>query len=214
MPALRILILADDPLVRSGLTLIEQTGLDVVGLEHGGADLVAALDLYRPDAILWDAGMEPERANVRAMNERLSSLAPIMPPVVVLVPEQHGADLARQVREAGARGVLLRSARPSVLAAALRATVEGLVAIDPALLAALAPAREPPAPNPPEALTPRETEVLRLLAEGLANKQIAQHLGVSEHTVKFHINAIMGKLGAGSRTEAVVRATRAGLILL
>jgi len=63
-------------------------------------------------------------------------------------------------------------------------------------------------------LTPREQEVLQLLAEGLPNKAIASQLSISEHTVKFHVNAIMGKLGAQSRTEAVTRATRAGLILL
>ncbi len=68
--------------------------------------------------------------------------------------------------------------------------------------------------RPVEDLTPRELEVLQLLAEGLANKAIAQRLGVSDHTIKFHVNAILGKLGAQSRTEAVVRATRLGLIVL
>jgi DNA-binding NarL/FixJ family response regulator len=68
--------------------------------------------------------------------------------------------------------------------------------------------------SPLEPLSPRELDVLRGLAEGLANKQLARSLGISEHTVKFHINAILGKLRAQSRTEAVVRATRAGLILL
>lgn len=214
MSNLRILILADDPLVRSGLALIEQTGLDVAGMEHSGVDLLAALDLYRPDAILWDAGWEPDQAAVRAINRRLSGLAATLPPVVVLVPDQPGPELAGQLRQAGASGVLLRNARAEVLSAALRAAAEGLVVLDPTLSSALPPATEPPEPAPAEALTPRELEVLRLLAEGLANKQIAKRLGVSEHTVKFHLNAIMGKLGAGSRTEAVVRATRAGLILL
>ena len=65
-----------------------------------------------------------------------------------------------------------------------------------------------------EPLTPRELEVLKRMAEGLSNKQIARELAISEHTIKFHVNAILGKLGAQSRTEAVVRATRAGLILL
>jgi DNA-binding NarL/FixJ family response regulator len=65
-----------------------------------------------------------------------------------------------------------------------------------------------------EDLTPRELEVLGLLAEGLPNKAIGLRLGISEHTVKFHVNAVLGKLGAQSRTEAVVRATRLGLILL
>ncbi len=74
----------------------------------------------------------------------------------------------------------------------------------------------PPSPPdaPAEALTPREREVLQLLAEGLANRAIAQRLAISEHTVKFHVNAILGKLNAQSRTEAVVRAARLGLLIL
>jgi DNA-binding NarL/FixJ family response regulator len=76
------------------------------------------------------------------------------------------------------------------------------------------PRSERPAEAPAEALTPRELEVLQLLAEGLPNKTIARQLSISEHTVKFHLNAIMSKLGAQSRTEAVVRATRLGLIIL
>lgn len=214
MPALRILILADDPLVRAGLKLIEQAGMDVAGQEHSGVDLIAALDLYRPDAVLWDAGWEASRTAVRALCDRIASLRASLPPTVVLVPDQSRLDLARQIREAGARGVLLRNAQVSVLAAALQAAAEGLIVLDPSLLGSLPPARETAEPAPSEDLTSRELQVLHLLAEGLSNKQIAQRLGVSEHTVKFHINALMGKLGAGSRTEAVVRATRSGLILL
>ena len=80
---------------------------------------------------------------------------------------------------------------------------------------------QPPGPSPArdpadlvEELTPRETEVLQLLADGLTNKAIAQRLGISDHTVKFHVNAVLGKLGAQSRTEAVVRASRLGLLQL
>jgi DNA-binding NarL/FixJ family response regulator len=90
----------------------------------------------------------------------------------------------------------------------------GLASLDPALAAALIPPQDQ-APTPPaEELTPRELEVLRLVAQGLPNKAIAQRLEISEHTVKFHVNAILGKLGVQSRTEAVVHATRLGLILL
>ena len=84
---------------------------------------------------------------------------------------------------------------------------------DPALALSPAPAHDP-ALALAEDLTPRETEVLQLLADGLTNKAIAQRLGISDHTVKFHVNAILGKLGAQSRTEAVVRATQHGLLLL
>jgi DNA-binding NarL/FixJ family response regulator len=100
------------------------------------------------------------------------------------------------------------------LVAAAQAVANGLVVVEPKLTVSLLPATESDDFIPDEQLTPREMEVLQRLAEGLTNKAIAQELGISEHTVKFHVNAIMGKLQAQSRTEAVVRATRLGLILL
>jgi DNA-binding NarL/FixJ family response regulator len=98
-----------------------------------------------------------------------------------------------------------------------------LAVVDRDFISALTSSGQPLAPktwddreveSPIEELTPRELAALRLLAEGLPNKTIALRLGISEHTVKFHVNAILGKLGVASRTEAVVRATRLGLILL
>ena len=115
-------------------------------------------------------------------------------------------------------GVLSSEANADELAAGIAAVAEGLWVGAPGLVEGLmrlpkggeSSGEEPLA----EPLTAREKEVLQHMAEGLANKQIALALGISEHTVKFHINAILGKLNAQSRTEAVVRATRAGLILL
>jgi DNA-binding NarL/FixJ family response regulator len=89
-----------------------------------------------------------------------------------------------------------------------------LIALDPALADVVQPSRDLLPQPPAEELTPRELEVLQLLAEGLSNKAIAYRLDISEHTVKFHVNAILGKLSAQSRTEAVVQATRLGLIIL
>lgn len=101
------------------------------------------------------------------------------------------------------------------MAASLEAVAQGLVVLDSGLATALFSASLPTlATLPLETITPREREVLQLLAEGLPNKAIAQRLGISEHTVKYHVNALLGKLDAQSRTEAVVRATRLGLILL
>jgi len=94
------------------------------------------------------------------------------------------------------------------------AAAHGLVVLDPSLVNPVLEARDPSSASLVEELTPRELEVLGLLAEGLPNKAIARRLGISDHTVKFHVNAVLGKLGAQSRTEAVVRATRLGLILL
>ena len=123
----------------------------------------------------------------------------------------------------GARAILRRDADPGQVAAALRALLRGLGVVDGAFAAALARPVGLPTLKPwddrqtdplIEELTPRELAVLRLVAEGLPNKTIAVKLGISEHTVKFHVNAILGKLGVASRTEAVVRATRLGLIFL
>ena len=86
--------------------------------------------------------------------------------------------------------------------------------IDPAFPASVLPTRSELSSSPTEELTPREMEVLQLVAEGLPNKQIATRLGISDHTVKFHVDAILGKLGAHSRTEAVTRAARLGLLVL
>jgi DNA-binding NarL/FixJ family response regulator len=97
---------------------------------------------------------------------------------------------------------------------AVMAVAEGLVTVDPAFDESLRPARELPSLPLVEELTPRELEVLQVLARGLSNKAIGYHLDISEHTVKFHVNAIMSKLGAQSRTEAAVRATQMGLVIL
>jgi DNA-binding NarL/FixJ family response regulator len=113
---------------------------------------------------------------------------------------------------AGALGVLLRNADGERLLAALRAVASGVAVLEPALLAAFVNARAAPADA--LALTPRETEVLALVAEGLSNKLIADRLKISEHTAKFHLNAILNKLGAETRTEAVVLAARRGLLML
>lgn len=205
---MRVLIVADDPLARAGLAalLADQPGCAVVGQVAGEADLPDALDVHRPDVTLWDLGWDPTSSL-----ERLADLADAGPPIVALLPDEAHATGART---AGARGLLLRDTGADPLVAALMAVAQGLVVLEPSLAAAmLAAGDQAPAPLIEE-LTPRELEVLQLLAEGLPNKAIARRLDISQHTVKFHVNAILGKLGAQSRTEAVVRATRMGLILL
>ena len=101
----------------------------------------------------------------------------------------------------------------SRLAAALRALGSDLLVFDDALLPPLLRPRSAPQTQP-EPLTPREIEVVQLLAQGLSNRRIAERLGISEHTAKFHVNSIVGKLGAQTRTDAAVRAARLGLVLL
>lgn len=205
---LRALIIANDPLARAGLAtlLAGQPGCTITGQVSGETDLAVAVEVYLPDVVVWDLGWDPTVAL-----ERLADLAEAGPPIVGLLPDEtHAAD----AWIAGARGLLLREVAAESLVAALTAVTRGLMVLDPALADALRPTGDlTPAPLV-EDLTPRELEVLQLLAEGLSNKAIAYQLDISEHTIKFHVNAIMRKLGAQSRTEAAVRATRMGLILL
>jgi len=226
MPDLRVLIVADDPLVRTGLaTLLAQPpGCTVVGQMAGEADVLVELHRYHPDIVVWDFGWEsafrsrpprhstpPEQSGATTDLEHLVDIREAGQAVVVLLADVTDA-LA--VWTAGVRGLLLRDVDVATLAIALPAVAQGLVVLDATLALALFPLRQLQPASPVEALTPRELEVLQLLAEGLPNKAIANCLHISEHTVKFHVNALLGKLGAQSRTEAVVRATRLGLLLL
>ncbi len=218
MPAfnddLRVLVVASSPLARAGLTALLEgaDGIDIIGQSADDHALGDALDVYQPDALIWDMGWEPLQHL-----ERLGEVGKAA--VLALIADEATAlEASPALIGAGVRGLMLQDARADTLAAALNALGQGLVVITPAVAEslrterALSPESEP---NPLiDALTPREMEVINLIAEGLPNKNIAARLGISEHTVKFHVNAILTKLGAQSRTEAVVRATRMGLIAL
>ncbi len=201
---MRLLVVSADPLVRGGLAALLATapGLAVVEQAAPGREAEAALRRSAPEVAAFDTGAGD------AFAEPLRDLAARLPVVALLWSQSQGAEALA----AGARGAVFRDAPAERLAAALAAAARGLVALD----AALAPAvvRAAPAGALDEPLTPRELEVLALLAEGLANKAIAARLGISEHTAKFHLNAILGKLGAESRSEAIVRAARLGLVAL
>ena len=120
-------------------------------------------------------------------------------------------DAARAAWAVGARGLLARGADGADLLAALGAVARGLAVLDPAFADDLVPAAAPPPDDP---LTDREREVLVLVAEGLPNKLVADRLGVTERTARYHVAQILAKLGAQSRTEAVVQAARLGLVVL
>jgi two-component system, NarL family, nitrate/nitrite response regulator NarL len=216
---LPLLLVGDDPLARSGLAALLAAEPDLAIVAQAAPSELAAGKALAGDlalrVALWDLGLAPGPAL-----GRLADLAGSGPPVLALLADE---ELAADAYAAGARGLLFRDAAPGRLAAALRALAQGLVVLDGSLAGLLAspseddgdPAEvEPSNVEPAEPLTPREVEVLQLLAEGLSNKQIAARLAVSEHTAKFHVAAILGKLGAETRTDAVVRAARTGLILL
>lgn len=203
---MRLLIVADDPLARSGLAalLADRPELPIVGQVGNDEQLLNNLELFRPELLLLDLGWDADELSLE--------LNDLPVPTIALLPP---TGLVAESWLAGARAILPRQATASQIEAAAQAIGQGLTVLDERLREGLRPAGVPAGELPPsESLTPREQEVLQLVAEGLANRAIAQRLVISEHTVKFHINAIMTKLAAQSRTEAVVRATRLGLLLL
>lgn len=213
----RIAIASPYPLVRAGLgALLSAAGdMEVVGSTASLADLAALVGAERPDLVLLEVESEEDEALAT-----IARLAEEHPGLALLAlggypsPALLGAVLA-----AGARGYLLRDATGEDLVGAVRAALQGFTlfhpAVVPALLDGLGGRRAPErASSGGEVLTPRELEVLQLMAEGLTNKAIARRMGISEHTVKFHVGAMLGKLGAASRAEAIAIAARQGLILV
>jgi two-component system, NarL family, nitrate/nitrite response regulator NarL len=206
MEELRVLVVSGDPLARAGLGLLlgGQDGITVSGQVAPDEDWPGPGDPDAPHAALWDLGL-----GLRSGVEELRALSSGLPVVAVVADE---AD-AREALAAGARGALSRNADGDLLAAALRAAALGLIVLEEVYARSFAPVQAEPT-TLAEPLTPRELEVLQRLTQGLSNKQIAQRLGVSDHTAKFHVNAILGKLGVQSRSEAIVQAVRLGLVVL
>jgi DNA-binding NarL/FixJ family response regulator len=199
---LRVLIVSDDPLAREGLSalLAREGGL----AEAGQCPTEAAHRIARTaaaDVLLWDVG-----GGGRGIPDGTG-----LPPVLALVSEPLQAS---ETLAGGALGCVSRGTGSGRLAAALQAVASGLHVLDEPLAGALLRPSPFDADAAVEPLTPREQEVLGLLSLGLTNKAIAGRLAISEHTAKFHVNAVIGKLGVESRTEAVVKAARMGLVVL
>jgi two-component system, NarL family, response regulator YdfI len=194
---IRLLIAAPSAVTRAGLEALmaSSPGVELVG---SYPDLSAVEDL-RPDVVL---AAVPQAELVPAAA------------IVLLTADQQPPWTADAIR-AGVRALLPRDASAAGILAAVEAAASGLAVVDPrdleVLLASAAPA---PLLGDPPAITARELEVLRMMAEGAANKTIAWKLGISDHTVKFHVASILTKLNAGSRTEAVTLGIRRGLIML
>ena len=206
--AVRILIVDDFAVVRQGLRmfLALDPELEVVGEAENGAEGLRLAHELRPDIVLMDL--------VMPMMDGVSSIAAIrreLPEVEVLALTSVLQDaLIFGAIRAGASGYLLKDTEADELRRAIKAAVAGQVQLSPEVAARLA--RESWASSGPEPLTPRETDVLRLLASGLSNKEIASQLGLSDRTVKHHVSNILGKLGVLSRTQAAVCAVRLGLV--
>lgn len=215
---IRVFIVAASPLARAGLeNLLASQQIEVAGSFSNLEEVAARLDDIPADAILVDSTGEPFGPFLDAL--LASSLAPDFS--VVLLVEPSSLTASAEALRAGVRAVLPNDVSREQLAAALQAAASGFVVFLSAQVPAAVTngfsfgATQPRALDElAEALTPRESEVLQMLASGLANKEIAAKLAISEHTVKFHVASILGKLGAASRTEAVALGIRRGLVLL
>jgi DNA-binding NarL/FixJ family response regulator len=204
---LRVLVVGEDPLARSGLVALLSEGQDLTVAGQCAPDEAAALlRSTAADVVLWDTGVETP-ADLEELHEIAEGGGPGL--VVLTGGEGRVPDLLG----AGARGILTRETDGARLLAALQAASLGLVVVDERLSAGALRRRAAAEPLV-ESLTPRELEVLALIGQGLSNRAIADRLAISEHTAKFHVNAILGKLGAQTRAEAVALGVRSGLLLL
>ena len=207
----QLLVAASTLLTRAGLsTLLEERGCLV--LAHvDGTDLPADIDRYQPDALVIDLGFEGD-----AMRERFALVEADLPVLALIDADERSriSPLLLLLALFPQFALLLRDSDPDLIAAAVDALASGLSVIDPRLSGKLAAPVQGPLALAQSPLTARENDVLQLLARGLTNRAIALELGITQHTVKFHVNAIMSKLDVQSRTEAVVRATQLGLIVL
>jgi DNA-binding NarL/FixJ family response regulator len=204
---IRVALVDDHPVVREGLTsaLDGELDLEIVGATGSTEDLIAQGAQWRPDVVLLDFEM-PGLSGVRAVRE----LARAMPDARVVIFTAYADDdkIVGAVR-AGARGYILKGAPATEVARAIRDVNAGGSFLPPPIAAVLAAEVREPAPA---ALTEREREVLRFVADGLSNKQIARRMGIAERTVKFHLNSVMTKLGADNRAQAVAVAARRRLL--
>jgi len=210
---IRILICDDHPVVRDGLVAILETQPDfeIVGAAGDGREAVAEALARQPNVIVLDLEM-PGMDGVEA----LRAIRARDPAARVLVFTAFDTDeRILSAIQAGAQGYLLKGAPREELFHAIRVVHAGGSLLQPAVASRLIrQASRGPASSLPEPLTEREIEVLQLIAQGLQNKEIAARLTISERTVKFHVSAILDKLGAGNRTEAVALAHQLGLVEL
>jgi DNA-binding NarL/FixJ family response regulator len=199
---IRVLVVDDHGVVRAGLDqLLSATpGVEVVGRATDGLDAVDQADVLRPDVVLMDLSM-PVLDGVEATRRIVASGGPSR---VVILTSFSDQERVLAAIDAGARGYVLKDAEPDELVRAIRAAAVGDVPLDPKAARALVSARTaPPGPAAGD-LSPREHEVLDLVRSGLANKQIARQLGISEKTVKAHLTRIFQELGVNDRTQAAL----------
>jgi NarL family two-component system response regulator YdfI len=219
---IRTLVAAASPVVRTSLEslLASSAGITIVAVTSG-EPLADDIEAHEPDVVVFAADSADARPSPAAIAAQVALSPDALsrtPTLVLLVEDPTSAWVAEALR-AGARSVLAHNAPAAEIVAAVEAAAAGLVTLPPEIAAELVSAGRPSTvtrdlAEHAQPLTPRELEVLGMLAEGLANKNIAARLGISEHTVKTHVASILAKLDAYSRAEAVAIGVRRGLILL
>jgi DNA-binding NarL/FixJ family response regulator len=208
---IRVFLADDHPVVRQGLRtfLDSRDGIEVVGEAADGEAAVAAVERLRPDVVLMDLVMPGIGgvAAIRRIHERVPGTR------VIVLTSFASDDQVIPAVQAGAAGYLLKDVEPAGLEAAIKLVHEGEALLDPQIAGRVMQEVARPSPNADIALlTPREREVLGLLARGLSNRELAETLVVSEKTVKTHVSSILMKLGVHDRTQAALLAVREGLV--
>ncbi len=212
MKKLKVLIIDDHTLFREGLQgLLRHRGIEVVASVGDGREGIRLAQDLMPDVVLLDMRM-PDVDGIGVL--RTVRQRGLRMPIAILTTSNSEKDLIDALR-GGAQGYLLKDMEPDDLVVALYDIVAGKMVVAPALTQVLAKvvqgeSIEPEASKPIDTLTPREAEILSLLADGLSNKVIAKHLGISDGTVKLHVKAILRKLDVHSRVEAAVIAVEHG----
>ena len=208
---LRLLLVDDHWVVRQGLRMYleRDAEFEIVGEAENGAEAIRMATQFRPDVVLMDLLM-PVLDGVAA----ISGIREAAPDVEVLALTSVLEDdqVVAAIR-AGAIGYVLKDTRGEELKSAIRAAAQGQVFLSPqAATRLMREVRAPEAAEATEALTGRESDILRLLAVGLANKEISRELGIGEGTVKTHVSNVLAKLGVQSRTQAALHAVRMGIV--
>lgn len=211
---IRILVTDDHPVLRDGLiaVLSTQSDFEVIGEAGSGLEAVRKAQELQPDVVLLDLEM-PEMDGVEALKLMRGSRPDVR--VIIFTVFDTDERILGAV-QAGAKGYLLKGVPRDQVFDAIRVVHAGGSLLQPVVASRLLDqiSKGTDSPKAASSVTPRELDVLRLLAQGLQNKEIADNLNIAERTVKFHVGSILSKMGAGNRTEAVTIAVQRGLIKL